>query len=155
MAISKALSCPFKLPPLDGRKFEQVKPNTDFKSPAAPRETRAASKPASFKQALADATRATGNAASGRGVHTAEEAGREIEAFLLSYIFKQAFSNSISSGLFGDSYASKMYVDMFIDAAAEEAAKSTPLGIADMIVSDINRERQTEEETANETQKLL
>jgi Rod binding domain-containing protein len=141
---------------LDGRKFAPYKPEPDLKTTTAtPSGTSPSPKQASFKQTLANAQAARGNSASRTDADKAKDAGREMEAFFLSYIFKQAFNNKISSGLFGDSYASQMYLEMFIDAASEQAAKSTPLGIADMIVADINRGRQTEEEKANETQKLL
>ena len=83
-----------------------------------------------------------------------EEAGRQIESFFLALVFKQAFNNQISSKLFGDSYASRMFFDMFIDAAADEAAKATPLGIAELITADINRTMSAKEEGLYETEEL-
>ena len=83
-----------------------------------------------------------------------DEAGRLFESFFLALIFKQAFSNQVSAKLFGDSYASRMYFDMFIDAAADEAAKTTPLGIAKLITADINRARSAEKDDGNETEEL-
>ena len=154
MATSNALSCPIKLPPLDGRRFFPVEANTDLKTKTVAGEAKPSRRTTSFKQVLADANAAKSKNTSPAAGDKAEEAGREMEAFLLSYVFKQAFNNSLSSGLFGNSYASHMYLEMFIDAASEEAAKSTPLGIAEMIITDINRDRQSEEEEGYETQEL-
>jgi len=154
VATSKLLSCPIKLPPLDGSRFFPAIPNTELETKTVSGEVKSSPRTPSFKQVLANAQAAKPGNTPASAVDKAEEAGREVESFLLSYVFKQAFNNSISSGLFGNSYASRMYLEMFIDAAAGEAAKSTPLGIAEMIVSDINRERQAEEEAGNETQEL-
>jgi len=152
--MNDPLSCPIKLPPLDGRTFVPVPPNTDLKSKSVPGKFQSHNKANSFKQALSNAKSAQADTAAAKETEKAQKAGQQMEAFLLSFVFKQAFNNSISSGLFGDSYAAHMYLEMFVDTAAEEAAKSTPLGIADMIVSDINQKRLSEEVTSNETQKL-
>ena len=136
------MSCPIKLPPLDGSRFQpgtiREKPVNAIKTES---RTRSASEPSPFSRILSDVrASAPGNIPPATVLSEAEEAGTQFEAFFLSLIFKQAFNTQISSSFYGDSYAPRMYLEMFIDAAAEEAARTNPLGIAKLIAEDINRD---------------
>ncbi len=137
------LNCPIKLPPLDPSCLDAA-PGQSPAPTAGSGDKRATVDKGEFKDLLSELRKTPPHSRADTSLTPEEKAGREFEAFMISLVFKQAFSNQLSEGIFGNSYASKMYFDMFIDAAAEETAKSSPLGIADLIVADINRRTTTE-----------
>ena len=154
MANGETLSCPIKLPPLDG----YIPPETAASVRARNTADQAEVRPArSFQALLSDIqSPPKGDRPAREAGSTIEDAGTAFESFLLALVFKHAFNSRLGSGLFGDSYASKMYIEMFIDAAAEEACKTSPLGIADMLASDINMKREIEKgkDNGNATEEL-
>lgn len=156
MTAGGTLSCPIKLPPLDGYPLRTQTATPRREDNAYPPVTKTNSGQNDFHSIL------TGMGASGPSPtppsddNEALEAGRMVESFLLALVFKYAFNTSLSPGIFGNSYESRMYLDMFIDAAAEEACRTSGLGIADMIMADINRrtDKQETEGAENATEEL-
>ena len=139
MAPGKTISCPIKLPPLDGYKLhpgEISKPRED--KPAA-LQTSPAPKKAEFHEILNQVRSTPSIPAAKQEPAEGTEVGRQLESFFLSLIFKHAFNSSISEGVYGNSYESGMYLDMFIDAVVEEAGKTSDLGIAELVATDIIR----------------
>ncbi len=147
MTNGDTLSCPIKLPPLDS----YILPETaaSVRTPDTARNV--GIPPARSFEAVLSGIQSppTGGRSPLESGNSIEEAVTTFESFLLALVFKQAFNSRLSSGLFGDSYASKMYIEMFIDAAAEEACKTSPLGIADMLESDINMRGEIKENKDN------
>ena len=139
MAQGKTISCPIKLPPLDGYKLHPKvisKPRED--KPAAS-QTSPTPKKTEFHEILTQARRAPSITAAKQETADAADVGRQLESFFMSLIFKHAFNSSISKGIYGNSYESGMYLEMFIDAVVEEASSTANLGIADLVAADINR----------------
>jgi Rod binding domain-containing protein len=154
MDLNSTLSCPIKLPPLGSY---PVSTNTSSVENARESELSAANNlkgSTPFSKILKNIGASKQLISNQTSNEEITEAGQQLESFLLALVFKQAFNNRLSSGFFGNSYASRMYFDMFIEAAAEEAAKITSLGIAELIALDINREKLSEKEEGNETQEL-
>jgi len=139
VAQGQTISCPIKLPPLDGYKLHPGEISKHREDIPVTRQTSPAPKKTEFHEILNQVR--SGPSAPAAKQETADEAevGRQLESFFLSLIFKHAFNSSISKGIYGNSYESGMYLDMFIDAVVEEAGRTSNLGIADLVAADINR----------------
>jgi hypothetical protein len=129
---SRLLSCPIKLPPLDGYNLRQSR------SSPAEAESPALSGKKTFRQVLAAAGESATGYARKAGGNEPAEVGRMLESFLLALVFKKAFNSGLGKGVYGNRYESRMYMEMFIDAASEEACRSADLGIAQLVTADIN-----------------
>jgi hypothetical protein len=140
---------PIKLPPLVPG-VDYSLPNTASVPPAAPSQP----KKADFSKVLQDTLKPAAKEPVKASDDDKTAMARQLESFLLSLVFKKAFENKFSSGLYGDSYASRMYLDMFIDAAVDEAVKTANLGIADSILADINKAGQNGLGEGNEAEEL-
>ena len=151
MVDNHLLCCPIKLPPLDGTETPSRTASISAKSePLKPQNIQ------SFQAVMKNSSRPSPNISVTSPSDEAEDVSKQFESFLISLIFKAAFSSQLSTGIFGKDYASKMYMDMFIDAASEEASKNARLGIAEVILSDINRgkEKTSEPESSDADDEL-
>ncbi len=156
MTAGGTLSCPIKLPPLDSYTVSTQNATPRREDNAPPQVTKTNIVQNDFHAILTGMRASSPSPTPQSNVNEAVEAGRMVESFLLALVFKHAFNTSLSPGIFGNSYESRMYLDMFIDATAEEACRTSGLGIADMIVADINRraDKQETEDVENATEEL-
>jgi hypothetical protein len=139
VAQGKTISCPIKLPPLDGYKLHPGEISKPGKNKPVTQQTSPVPKKTEFHEILTQVRSTPAIPAAKQDTADATEVGRQLESFFLSLIFKHAFNSSISKGIYGNSYESGMYLEMFIDAVVEEAGRTSNLGIADLVAADINR----------------
>ncbi len=156
VAQGNTISCPIKLPPLDGYKLRPGKISKPREDKPITLQTSPAPKKTEFHEILTEVRRTSSIPAAKQETADAAEVGRQLESFFMSLIFKHAFKSSISKGIYGDSYESGMYLEMFIDAVLEEASLTSDLGIADLVATDINRKADGSviEDTKNDTEEL-
>ena len=156
VAQGKTISCPIKLPPLDGYKPHPKEISKPRKDKPVTLQTSPAPKKTEFHEILNQVRRTPAIPAAKQETADAAEVGRQLESFFMSLIFKYAFKSSISKGIYGNSYESGMYLEMFIDAVLEEASLTSDLGIADLVATDINRKADGSviEDTNDDTEEL-